>query len=46
LTEGGRRGRGPHVSEGEEGKAMWAGRRPVGRLAGGPALGRGEVGCD
>jgi hypothetical protein len=24
FTEGGRRGQGPHVSEGEEGKAMWA----------------------
>jgi hypothetical protein len=35
---------GPHVSEGQEGKAGWAGRRPLGRLAGGPARGRGEVG--
>jgi hypothetical protein len=40
-----RRGRGPHVSEGGEGKAGWDGRRPLGRLAGGPARGRGEVGC-
>jgi hypothetical protein len=37
-------GRGPHVSEGGEGKAGWAGRRPLGRLAGGPTWGRGEVG--
>jgi hypothetical protein len=36
--------RGPHVSEGGEGKARWAGRRPLGWLAGGPAWGRGEVG--
>jgi hypothetical protein len=37
-------GRGPHVSEGGEGKVGWAGRRPLGRLAGGPTQGRGEVG--
>jgi hypothetical protein len=36
--------RGPHIGEGGEGKAGWAGRRPLGRLAGGPTLGRGEVG--
>jgi hypothetical protein len=29
---------------GREGKAGWAVRRPLGRLAGGPARGRGEVG--
>jgi hypothetical protein len=46
LTERGRRGRGPHVSEGEEGKAVWVDRRPRGRLAGGPVLGRWEVGRD
>jgi hypothetical protein len=28
-------GRGPHVSEVREGKAGWAGRRPLGRLASG-----------
>jgi hypothetical protein len=33
--------RGPHVSEGGEGKAGWAGQRPLGWLAGGPARGRG-----
>jgi hypothetical protein len=27
-------------------KAVWAGRRPLGQLAGGPAVGRGEVGHD
>jgi hypothetical protein len=37
-------GRGPHVSEGGEGKAGWACRRPLGQLADGPAWGRGEVG--
>jgi hypothetical protein len=37
-------GQGPHVSEGGEGKAGWAGRRPLGRLASGPTRGRGEVG--
>jgi hypothetical protein len=37
-------GQGPHVSEGGEGKARWAGRRPLGWLVGGPARGRGEVG--
>jgi hypothetical protein len=37
-------GRGSHVSEGGEGKVGWAGRRPLGRLAGGPTRGRGEVG--
>jgi hypothetical protein len=37
-------GRGPHISEGGEGKAGWAGRRPQGRLASGPTCGRGEVG--
>jgi hypothetical protein len=37
-------GQGPHVSEGGEGKAGWAGRRPLGQLAGGPTRGRGEVG--
>jgi hypothetical protein len=46
LTEGGRRGRGSHISEGEEGKIMWADQRPLGQLAGGLALGRGEVGRD
>jgi hypothetical protein len=46
LTWGGRRGRGPHISEGEEGKAVWADQRPLGQLAGGPALGRGEVDRD
>jgi hypothetical protein len=46
LIEGGRRGQGPHISEGEEGKAVWAGQRPLGWLAGGPVLGRGEVGRD
>jgi hypothetical protein len=35
---------GPHISEGGEGKARWAGRRPLGRLAGGSARGGGEVG--
>jgi hypothetical protein len=44
FTEGGRRGRGPHISGGEEGKAGWASRRPLGLLAGGSALGRGKVG--
>jgi hypothetical protein len=34
---------GPHVSEGGEGKTGCASRRPLGRLAGGPARGRGEV---
>jgi hypothetical protein len=29
---------------GEEGKAGWADRRPLGQLASGPALGRGVVG--
>jgi hypothetical protein len=38
-------GWGPHVSEGGEGKAGWASRRPLGWLAGGQARGRGEVGC-
>jgi hypothetical protein len=37
-------GQGPHVSEGGEGKAGWAGRRPLGWLAGGPTWARGEVG--
>jgi hypothetical protein len=37
---------GPYVSEGGEGKAGWAGRRPLGRLAGGSTRGRGEVGHD
>jgi hypothetical protein len=43
LTEGGRRGLRPHISGGEEGKAGWAGRRPLGRLASGLMLGIGEV---
>jgi hypothetical protein len=46
LTEGGRRGRGLHVSEGEERKAVWAGRRRLGWLADRPVLGREEVGHD
>jgi hypothetical protein len=37
-------GRGLHVSEGGEGKAGWAGRRPLGWLASGPVRGRGVVG--
>jgi hypothetical protein len=37
-------GRGPHVSEGGEGKAGWAVRRPLGLLADQPTRGRGEVG--
>jgi hypothetical protein len=36
--------RGPHVSEGGEGKARWASRRPLGRLAGGSMRGRGRMG--
>jgi hypothetical protein len=36
--------RGLHISEGGEGKAGWAGRRPLGWLAGGSTWGRGEVG--
>jgi hypothetical protein len=40
------RGRGLHVSEREEGKAVWAGRSSLGQLVGGPALGRGELGHD
>jgi hypothetical protein len=44
LPEGGRQGWSPHVSEGGEGKAGWASRRPLGRLAGGPTRGKGEVG--
>jgi hypothetical protein len=35
---------GPAHQQGEEGKAGWAGRRPLGQLASGLALGRGEVG--
>jgi hypothetical protein len=35
---------GLHASGGEEGKARWAGQRPLGQLAGGPVLGRGEAG--
>jgi hypothetical protein len=42
----GREMRRPHVSEGEEGKAVWASRRPFNRLVGGSVLGRGEVGRD
>jgi hypothetical protein len=37
-------GRGPHINEGGEGKAGWADRRPLGRLAGGLVRERGEVG--
>jgi hypothetical protein len=37
--------RGPHVSVGGEGKASWADRGPLGRLAGWPARRRVEVGC-
>jgi hypothetical protein len=44
LPEGGRRGWGPHISEGGEGKAGRADRRPLCWLAGGPVRGRGEVG--
>jgi hypothetical protein len=33
--------RDPHVSEVREGKAGWAGRRPLGRLAGGSTQWRG-----
>jgi hypothetical protein len=44
VSERGRRGRGPHISEGGEGMAGWASRRPLGWLASGTARGRGEVG--
>jgi hypothetical protein len=37
-------GRGPHVTEGGEGKAGWAGRRLLGWLASGPERRRGDVG--
>jgi hypothetical protein len=37
-------GRGLQFSEGGEGKAGWASRRTLGRLAGGLMRGRGEVG--